>query len=94
MHIGKSKSDFLCKDLFVGGWKVEVLIDPVTGTCTQSDVFKGNGKKADGTHNKKCQLRRNKGLGVIIQIMQILDSTYFGKYFFEVAMVLRESLFL
>ena len=26
--------------------------------------------------------------------MQILESTYFGKYYFEVATVLRESLFL
>ena len=31
---------------------------------------------------------------MINQIMQILESTFFGKYFFEVAMVLRESLFL
>ena len=37
---------------------------------------------------------RNKRLGSINQIMQILESTYFGKYFFEMAMVLRESLLL
>ena len=33
-------------------------------------------------------------MGVINQIMQILESTFFGKYYFEVAVVLRESLFL
>ena len=43
---------------------------------------------------KKVQQRSNKGLGVITQIMNILESTFFGKYFFEVALVLRESLFL
>jgi hypothetical protein len=49
---------------------------------------------ADSTHTKNVQLRRGKGLGIINQIMQILDSTYFGKYYFEVAMVSRTSLFL
>ena len=38
--------------------------------------------------------RSNKGVGIINQIMNILESSYFGKYTFEVAMVLRESLFL
>ena len=48
----------------------------------------------DGSHAKNLQQRTNKGLGVINQIMQILESTFFVKYHFEVAMVLRESLFL
>ena len=38
--------------------------------------------------------RKSKVLGVITQIMQILDSVLFGNYFFEVAMVLRSSLLL
>ena len=108
MHVGKTKDDFLCKDLYVGGWKTEVVTDPVTGSCAQTDIFQGDEKmklkqeqlylgdllSADGTHTKNVQLRRGKGLGIINQIMQILDSTYFGKYYFEVAMVLRTSLFL
>ena len=49
---------------------------------------------SDGTHTKNIQERRNKGYGVINQIIQILEVTYFGKYYFEVAMILRESLFL
>ena len=43
---------------------------------------------------KNIQDRRNKGYGIINQIKQILESTYFGKFYFEVAIVLRESLFL
>ena len=38
--------------------------------------------------------RKNNALGVITQITQILDSVLFGKYYFEVAMVLRSSLLL
>ena len=48
----------------------------------------------DGTHTKNVQDRRNKGYGILKQIMQILDSTYFGKFYFEVAMILRDSLFI
>jgi hypothetical protein len=54
----------------------------------------GNLISVDGTHTKKVQERSNRGIGIINQIMSILESTYFGKYTFEVAMVLRESLFL
>ena len=39
MHIGKS--DILCKDLHVGGWKVDVVTDPVTGKSTNSEYFNG-----------------------------------------------------
>ena len=49
---------------------------------------------SDGSHLKNIQDRRNKGYGIINQIKQILESTYFGKYYFEVAIVLRENLFL
>ena len=108
MHIGKSKCDILCKDLHVGGWKTEIVEDPVTGKCSKSECFNGFEKmkvkeeqtylgdliSVDGTHTKNVQLRSNKGLGIINQIVQILDSTFFGKYHYEVAMVLRESLFL
>ena len=108
MHIGRAKNDILCKDCHVGNWNVDIVTDPETGISTQSDTFTGNVKmkvkqeqvylgdviSSNGTHTKNVQQRSNKGLGVINQIMQILESTYFGKYYFEVATVLRESLFL
>ena len=108
MHIGKDKNEVLCKDLFVPGWKVELETDPVTGNCSQADSFIGNQKievkdeqlylgdiiSSNGSHTKNVQNRKNKGIGIINQIMQMLESTYFGKYYYEVAMVLRDSLFL
>ena len=108
MHIGKDKIEILCKDLHVPGWTVEVVTDPSTGTCSQVDQFIGNVKmemkqeqlylgdiiSSSGTQTKNVQNRSNKGIGIINQIMQILDSTYFGKYYHEVAIVLRGSLFL
>ena len=82
--------------------------DEETGVCTQSEyyggpevmkvkqeqVYLGDVISTDGKHTKNVMARKNKGLGVITQIMQILDSVVYGKYFFEVAMVLRSSMLL
>ena len=54
-------------------------------------VLSANGKHAT---NVSHRMGKGKGLGVINGNMQILQSIYFGKYYFEVAPVLRESLLL
>ena len=100
LHIGKTCNDTMCRDLFVGGWKVEVETDELTGVSAQREFFAGMEKmkikeeqmylgdiiSADGSHSKNVQHRKNKGLGIINQIMDILDKVYFGKYYFEVAL--------
>ena len=60
----------------------------------QEQTYLGDVISSDGKHTKNVQARKNKGLGVITQITQILDTVMFGKYYFEVAMVLRSSLLL
>jgi hypothetical protein len=60
----------------------------------EEQMYLGDIISNDGSHLKNIQHRKNKGLGIINQIMQILDSVYFGKYYFEVALVLRSSLLL
>ena len=58
----------------------------------QEQMYLGDIISADGKHQKNIQNRKNRGLGIINQIMNILDTVYFGKYYFEVALVLRSSL--
>ena len=108
LHVGKTKKEILCKDLYVDGWKVSVVTDALTGKTNQEEAFTGPEKmgvkseqtylgiviSADGRNLKYCQARKNKGIGIINQIMQILESVYFGIYYFEVAVVLRSSLLL
>ena len=108
MHIGKTCNEALCRDLFVGGWKREVVEDPVTGQVLQTEFFGslekmqvkteqmylGDVISADGRQHHNVQQRKNKGLGSISQIMQILETVFFGKYHFEVAMILRSSMLL
>ena len=108
LHVGKTCNENLCKDLFVDGWKLEVKEDEETGKCCQVETFVGKEKMGlkkeqlylgdvisdDGKHDKNVQARQNRSLGIINQIMQILESVFFGKYYFEVALILRSSLLL
>ena len=57
-------------------------------------MYLGDIISSDGKQTKNVLARTNKGLGIINQIIQILDSVFFGKYHFEVAMILRSSLLL
>ena len=108
MHIGKTCNETLCRDLYVDEWKLDVVTDTETGRLSQNEHFAGPEKmkrkseqtylgdvlSADGRHLKNVQARKSKSLGTINQIMQILQNVFFGKYYFEVAMVLRSSLLL
>ena len=108
MHIGKTCNDALCKDVDVGGWNIDVKIDAITGEASREEYFAGQVKmgskqeqmylgdllSASGSHGPNVLQRKNKGLGTTNTIMQILQSTSYGKYYFEIALVLRESLFL
>ncbi len=87
---------------------MEVVIDTVTGECSQEELFVGDKKmkveqeqvylgdviSADGKHSKNVMARKGKGLGIINEIMNILETIFFGKYYFEVALILRSSLLL
>ena len=108
MHVGKTCNKSLCADLHVDRWKLNVVTDEDTGHTYQSEVFAGQERmlqkteqvylgdvvSVDGRQDKNIINRKNKSVGIINQIMDILNSTYFGKYHFEVAMVLRTSLLL
>ena len=48
----------------------------------------------NGKNTKNIKSRRDKGEGNVRQIMTILDDMRFGPYQFEVAIILRESLFI
>ena len=108
MHVGKTCNPTLCHDLFVNGWNVQVVGDDETGKCSPNEFFSGPVKmgevteqmylgdiiSADGSHSKNVEARKNKGLGIINNIMQILKFMFFGKYYFEVALIMRSTLLL
>ena len=58
MHIGKSESDALCKDLHVGSWKIDVIDDPVTGKPSNKEYCDRNGKKWGERMNKPANINQ------------------------------------
>ena len=106
--MGKTCNPTLCRDLHVDGWKLQVETDTETGRCYQKEsyggleimkeeqdqVYLGDVISSNGTHAKNIQARKNKGLGTKTQIMDILEYSFFWRYHFELAMVLRSSLLL
>ena len=108
MHVGKNKVEEICPDLFVEGWKMSeveeiktgkvVIEEAYDGFCKMEEVsedkYLGDILSEDGKNLKNIIARRNRGTGSVNQILSILDEICFGKYFFEVARILRNSLLI
>ena len=59
-----------------------------------SDKYVGDIISKDGKNIKNIKSRIGKGIGTISNIMNILKEVSLGQYFFEVSLLLRESIFL
>ena len=81
MHIGKQSK--FCPSLKVHG----TILHEAT-----EELYLGDLISSDGKNSKNIKTRISKGIGLISQIMNILESTSFGPHYFEIAMLLRESL--
>jgi hypothetical protein len=56
------------------------------------ETYLGDILSCDGKNAKNIRSRISKGIGIISQIMNILDGVSFGPHHFEIAMLLRESM--
>ena len=105
MHIGKQIEEFKCHPIFVGKWKEDDSND-VTGEEEVNDIYLGKVEMEDteeekylgdiisndGRNLKDIKARVNKGKGIVKRILDILESIPFGKLYFQVAILLRNSL--
>ena len=82
IHVGKSKK---CPDLQVHGTKMEKVSE---------DTYLGDVISGDERNLKNIKKKVSKGLGIITEIMNILEKVTLGKHYFTTAVLLRESLFL
>ena len=83
MHVGPQNS--LCPDLKVHNTKMELV---------NEDTYLGDVIRADGRNVSNIQKRVSKGIGIVSQIMKILDTISFGKCYYQIAFSLREAMFL
>ena len=83
LHIGRKKLD--CQDLKVHGCPMKSV---------ESDEYLGDILATNGKNTKNIQSRVAKGMGIISQIMDLLKNISFGKHYFDIAITLRESMFV
>ena len=98
MHVG-------CPDLYVDGWEVEKVENVETGDTRDKEVNSGEYKMStvdsekylgdilsnDGKNIKNVTARKNRGIGIVTQIIGKLNEICFGKHYFKVAIILRNS---
>ena len=64
----------------------------ILGSKTDTEKYLGDLISSDGSNKKNIQARKEKGIGIVSQIMGILEGTIYGPYYFEVGLILRSSL--
>ena len=106
IHVGKNKT--ICPPLIIDKWKTKQVDDLEDNSPTVEDVYDGHHLIQDskdqkylgdiicnsGKNDKNIEARVKKGSGIIKQISAILDEVFFGKFYFKVAKIFRESLFI
>ena len=106
MHVGRYQEDFKCQQLFVDNWEEVEVENTDTGEvkiedcCVgeeimeekDSEKYLGDLISNDGRNIKNIKARVSKGKGIVTRIMTLLEGIPFGKFYFEVAMILRNSL--
>ena len=77
---------------------VTELVDKYSGSSglesSDAEKYLGDVICKDGKNKRNIEARKGKGLGAINQIMNILEDVTFGPYYFEVAIILRNSLLI
>ena len=83
LHVGKSNG--FCLTLKVHGTNMPEVSE---------ETYLGDILSSDGKNSKNIKSRISKGVGIISQLMNLLDEVSFGPYLFEIAMMLRESMLI
>ena len=83
MHVGKDQTN--CSELTVEN---EVM------QSSSKEKYFGDILTSDGKIDSNIEERYNKGVGIINQIMGYLNEISFGEYYFEMAVLFRQSMLL
>ena len=106
LHVGHIKKPYKCQELSVDKWSEVEIRNDVTGDMETNDLFEGDHImeekseekylgdiiSTDGRNLKNIKARIAKGKGIVNKIMTMLEGIPFGKHYFEVGVILRNSL--
>jgi hypothetical protein len=98
--------EYKCQDLSVDRWEEVELIKDDTGEMEMKDIWSGELNmeekeeekylgdviSTDERTLKNIKARIAKGKGIANKIITMLDNIQFGKHYFEVGIILRDSL--
>ena len=108
MHVGKYKENFKCRPVYLDTWKSQEVEEITSGKIHFQESYQGKtqiqevttekylGSKisADGTNLIDITSKCNKGIGTINKIQTILETKFFGKFYFEVGKTMIDSMLL
>ena len=106
LHVGKKDVDFKCQDLFIDKWSEVAIKGEYSEEIDYKDVFEGEHTmeqkneerylgdliSIDGRNMKNIRARINKGFGIVNRILMMLNGIPFGRQYFRVGIILRNSL--
>ena len=106
IHVGHIKEDHKCQDVKVEHWTELEMKNDITGEIEIKDTFAGELNMEDkdeekylgdvisndGKNIKNIKARIAKGKGIVTKILTMLEGISFGQHYFEVGILLRDSL--
>ena len=96
-HTADSKGKSKCHKLHIGREMRSCPVLHVHGTQMEEvkdDKYLGDVLSSDGKNTKNIKDRISKGVGIINNILNLLDLVNFGQFAFEVAVLLRNSMLI
>ena len=72
-------------------WKLEGYAGSYDMQEVQSEKYLGDILSSDGKNVQNITARKNRGIGIVTQLMTKLEEICFGKHYFKVAIILRNS---
>ena len=108
LHVGKYKEKFKCQPVFLDSWASKEVEDTQTGQIhfqenyngkmqikeVENEKYLGNKISSDGTNILDITTKCNRGTGIINKIQTILETMFFGSFYFEVGKTMIESMLL
>ena len=108
LHVGKYKEKFKCQPVYLDSWTSAEVEDKKSGQIhfqeqftdkvqikeVENEKYLGNRLSADGTNTLDITTKCNRGTGIVNKIQTILETMFFGSYYFEVGKTMIESMLL
>ena len=97
MHTPDESGKTKCHKIHVGGSNLACPQLHVHGTIMEQvkeDSYLGDLIRSDGRNTSSLRNRVSRGVGCLSQISNLLERVSFGKYYFQIALILREAIFL